>query len=412
MIHVCFGLHDKTGRYSKFTGTAMLSLFDNTTSEVTVHILHDNTLTQDNRDKFIYLAGRYGQLVKFYNVEQLCADKISEMVNLVPAVKTARVSVGAFYRILIPQLLPDDIGKCIYLDSDIIVNLDITELWHTELNNKPLGAVPEDKASSVVFKTYGYNKYLIYAGFVDYTDYFNSGVLVMNLNYLREAEELIMSGVKWRGEHTQCNAFDQDIWNYLFSKNYLKLSGKFDSFLTSERLKNDVKNKTRKVIYHYAGFETGSFGLDLNDVFNRLWLGYFIKTPFFNEETIGRLYAGVQNLHVELKQSMINISAIMSGKTRAFFVTADNVDVIKKIFLVRGNEDIILAESEKSLKKLIDAMKKAKNKKVFFIIFPNFPFKILTDENFVPGKDFVNGLEFLSEAQGVPLNSYSIIQAM
>ena len=29
MIHVCFALHDATGRYSKFTGTAMLSLFEN-----------------------------------------------------------------------------------------------------------------------------------------------------------------------------------------------------------------------------------------------------------------------------------------------------------------------------------------------------------------------------------------------
>ena len=29
MIHVCFGLYDKTGGYSKFTGTAMLSIFEN-----------------------------------------------------------------------------------------------------------------------------------------------------------------------------------------------------------------------------------------------------------------------------------------------------------------------------------------------------------------------------------------------
>ena len=29
MIHVCFSLHDKTGAYAKFTGTAMLSLFEN-----------------------------------------------------------------------------------------------------------------------------------------------------------------------------------------------------------------------------------------------------------------------------------------------------------------------------------------------------------------------------------------------
>ena len=29
MIHVCFGLHDATGRYSKFMGTSMLSFFEN-----------------------------------------------------------------------------------------------------------------------------------------------------------------------------------------------------------------------------------------------------------------------------------------------------------------------------------------------------------------------------------------------
>ncbi|MBQ3726919.1 MAG: hypothetical protein IJR52_02660 [Selenomonadaceae bacterium] len=29
MIHVCFGLYDKSGTYSKFTGTAMASIFEN-----------------------------------------------------------------------------------------------------------------------------------------------------------------------------------------------------------------------------------------------------------------------------------------------------------------------------------------------------------------------------------------------
>ena len=29
MIHVCYGLNDKTGFYSKFVGTSMLSLFEN-----------------------------------------------------------------------------------------------------------------------------------------------------------------------------------------------------------------------------------------------------------------------------------------------------------------------------------------------------------------------------------------------
>ena len=68
--------------------------------------MHDNTLTTDNRDKFIYVAGRYNRLVKFYNVEILCADKLVEIIRMVPSVVNSRVSVGAFFRLLMPQLKP------------------------------------------------------------------------------------------------------------------------------------------------------------------------------------------------------------------------------------------------------------------------------------------------------------------
>ena len=74
MIHVAYGLHDKTGHYSKFVGTSMLSLFENHYTpprSITVHLLHDNTLTLDNYEKFVYLTGQYNQIIKFYNVEKL-----------------------------------------------------------------------------------------------------------------------------------------------------------------------------------------------------------------------------------------------------------------------------------------------------------------------------------------------------
>lgn len=408
MIHVCFCLHDKTGRYAKFTGTAMLSLFENTNANVTVHILHDNTLTVDNRDKFSYVAGQYGQAVKFYNVEELCADKINEMIALVPAVTTSRVSVGAFYRLLTPQLLSAEIDKCIYLDSDMLVNLDIKELWQTELEDKPLAAVLEMEANAHNYEHFdAAQKYLLSADFVKYEDYFNSGVLVINLNYLRNNKDLILNGVKWRGEHPQCNCFDQDILNYLFSKNYLKLPVKFDRFICNERSQGRTE-RIERAIYHCT---SPTLLLDMNDQYNRLWMDYFMKTPWFDTEAMGRLYSGFQQIHVGLKQSMINVSAIMSGKTRAFFAPSTNINALKKIFSIRDDEEIIPAENNESLKKLIDAMNASRGKKVFFIMIP-FPFQILTDAGFEPGKNFVNGLEFLSEAQGVPLNSHELIKAM
>ena len=407
MIHVCFGLYDKTGHYSKFTGTAMLSIFENTTSNVTVHILHDNTLSTNNRDKFIYLAGQYGQLVKFYNVEELCADKINDILNLTPAVRNSRFSVATFYRLLIPHILPAEIEKCIYIDSDIIFNLDIAELQQINLTDKPLAAVPEAEIYINAYKQRALKKYLVQADLVNGEDYFNAGVLLMNLNYWRQNEQLILGGIKWVSEHPQCTWFDQDILNYLFSKIYVKLSRKFDLFITFER---DLGEKfARRAVYHYI---VSTLRMEMHDPFNRLWMSYFMRTPWFDVDTIGRLYDSFLQMHVGLKQSMANVSAMMSGKTRAFFVPPQSVGAVKKIFSIRDDEEIITVENQTSLQKLLDSMNASRGKKVFFIMLPQFPFQILIQAGFEYGRDFINGMDFLSEAQGVPFNSHPLIQAL
>ncbi|MBR1807640.1 MAG: hypothetical protein IJ774_14815, partial [Selenomonadaceae bacterium] len=97
MIHVCFGMHDANGKYSKFVGTTMASIFENTLSEVTIHILHDSTLTDDNRDKFSWLAGRYNQHVKFYNVDELCPDEMKFLRETVDEKNPLLGGVGMFY---------------------------------------------------------------------------------------------------------------------------------------------------------------------------------------------------------------------------------------------------------------------------------------------------------------------------
>ncbi len=49
MIHVCFSLYDASGAYSKYTGTAICSVLENTKENITIHLLHDSTLTEKNR---------------------------------------------------------------------------------------------------------------------------------------------------------------------------------------------------------------------------------------------------------------------------------------------------------------------------------------------------------------------------
>ena len=410
MIHVCFGLYDKTGRYSKFTGTAMLSLFENANTpplSVTVHILHDNTLTSDNRDKFIYLAGRYGQAVRFYIVEELCTFKLKEYKRLLSNVDAGYLTVGALYRLFVPQILPNTIDKIIYLDSDILVNLDIKELWQIELGDKIFATVREilSRGSALrVNQTIPLCNY----GFVKGEDYFNSGVLVMNLNLLRSEEETLLDGAKFIHQHPQCGIFlDQDILNYCFATKTLGLPTKFNRFFLLARIEGE-KTPTKK-IYHYAGKNfTCSVSLDMNDSFNRLWMEYFIKTPWFDAATIGRLYERVCQLQIEPRRMALKFSSIVSGKTRAFVILEKDIDMIVKNFFVKSDEEILAIESTLPFQKLFDIMNASRGKKIFFILLPGFDFDRLTEAGFIRGEDFLDGYDFSPKEY----DSYPLIQAM
>ena len=418
MIHICFAIFDKSGRYSKFVGTTMCSIFENCAllpPSITIHILHDNTLSTENRNKFSYLAGRYNQLVEFYNVEELCADEIAEIKLLAPRVLESRYSIATFYRFLIPYVLPTNVDKIIYLDADIIVNLDINELWRINLNDKMLVAVPEVECKHIDHLNGRDYKFLIADGFVAFEDYFCAGVLMLNLNRLREEDNNIKAGMKFLNEHPKMTLFDQDILNYLYSKDYIKVDEKFDVFVTNERLVPERKNKTRSAIYHYV---VNCLNLNMNDAFSRLWMKYFIKTPFFSEETIGHLYDEMRKLHDDLKGMAINISASVTGKNRAFFIEPQKFEWLKKIFSAHDDEIFLPAENkEESITKLLDEMKSRKGKTVFFIMTVKhmgrgFPFDRLTKEGFVEDVDFVRGWLMFSGKHGVPHDSRPLVKTM
>lgn len=372
--------------------------------------MHDNTLTPENRDKFNYIAGQYGQIVKFYNVDILCPDKINEIKKMMEnAAMFERFSIGTAFRLLITHLLPKDIEKIIYLDSDIILNLDIKEFWQIELGNKPMASVSTWDLG-INHKEWYREHYLATSGLVGYEDYFCAATLLLNLNYIRNDEKHFHEGLEFVAKNTNCNYFDQDVYNYLYGNNYIKAAEKFDVYVVFER-RDKKATQLRPAIYHYV---SQSLGFNMQDIFDNLWWKYFEKTPWFTKEAIGHLYEGVRQMNIQEKRLLVNISAIMSGKTRAFFVQSNSAEAIKKIFHCKHEEEFIIADAQDSVENLINAMKLYDGKKIFFIFVINFQplYNLLIKEGFAPGKDFVNGLDFLSDAEGVPLNSYSLVKLL
>ncbi len=385
MIHVCFGLHDGDGKYSKFVGTTMASIFDNTAAEVTIHILHDDTLTDSNREKFSWLAGHYNQRVEFHNVDELCADEIAYLRDKLADKIKSRFSVGAFYRLLVKKIFGS--GRMIYLDADIVVNLDIAELWRVDMKNFPVASVPEVVATHDRMIT---NKFLLKAGFVRAEDYFCSGVMMFDLDKVYDV--LFRDAVNFLAYYSACESVDQDALNMFFSKNYLKLAQKFNSFTVVES--PPVASK----IYHYAG---NDFGLDTGDAFDRLWLENFTRTPWFNVDALGNL---AEEFRKTADESALNAQFLMKvcvDRGRAFFVSPGNVEVMRKIFSVRDDEPIVEDRGENSLTELLSTMDEFRGQRTFFIFHENYAAlqAPLTQRGFVENRDFVDGLNFMTRKQ-------------
>ena len=408
MIHVAYGT---SNIYAKFAGTSMLSLFENTNENVTVHILHDNTLTPENRENFVYIAGRYNQQVKFYNVENEYPDEINQFKSNMPPAVLERFNIAAMFRLLLPKIIP--LEKIIYLDSDTIVNLDIKELWRVELEDNPIAAVSEieDPFANKDFLCQALT--LCHAGIVKPTDYFNSGVLLMNLKKWRQEAKKIWDGVEFIFNNHKYGCYgDQDILNYCFSTQYLKLPLKFNIFVrTIQFSRNPVIGAN---IYHYLSGGI-SLGAETNNIFQRMYWEYFAKTPWFNSEILLKLFSGVRQMYVERQKNLVKMTALMSGKTRTFFTDIVNTDAVKNILAVKENEEIIVFTSNESVQYLINLMTTQRGKVVFFLlIMRNDTYKqlraILVKGGFVEGQDFINGKDFLSEVHGVPLDSWKIIK--
>ena len=87
-----------------------------------------------------------------------------------------------YYRLFIPNLYPQ-YDKALYLDSDITILGDISELYNEDLEENLVGAVPDASVGSI--KEFAeYVERVV--GMADYKRYFNAGILLMNLKKMRE----------------------------------------------------------------------------------------------------------------------------------------------------------------------------------------------------------------------------------
>ena len=162
--------------YLKKSETMVYSLAVNAGERVNLFILH--------RDIPAAAVARFCRNLSKQNVK--CTDiRISDDLFLSLTDGNAHFSTAMYYRIIAPFVLPRDLDRVLYLDADIIVNKDLCAFYNQPFGDRLLVACPSFDADSDEIARIK-EKIGLSAEHV----YFNSGVMLMNLEKMREETKL------------------------------------------------------------------------------------------------------------------------------------------------------------------------------------------------------------------------------
>lgn len=401
MIHVAYRLWGGDSFYAKMMGTSMLSMFENTKEKVTVHVMHNERLTPDNRGKFCYIAGQYGQQVEFHNVEEIAGSTLRKFEAAHPVKSGVRAGVNAWwYSFISPEIFPN-LDKIIFLGTDMVINLDIGELWAYDLDTVGggygFGAVPEIKPLP------GFR--LCRDNLVKDENYFNADVLLLNPSFFQGNSDRLLEGCRFIYENRSKYPYlDQDVLNYLFSERYLKLPYRFNIYIYALRRKNKP-HRIEKAIYHFADKKPD---LNTDDVFNRLYFEYFLKTPWAIADMFGNIDKAVsktvKQIFNEYSDILLYVTNLLGSRRRAFLIDREFLELARQIFAI--NSDELIMDLSTEAENLIQVMNANKGKIILFILAGNYSQirDFLTGQSFVEDTDFINGFIFLSERHGFKMN--------
>lgn len=190
--------------YAPLLAVSVNSLLSNASKSdfYKIHIIESN-ISRENKEKIASLARENASIV-FEDLE----DRISGIASRLAL--RDYYSASTYLRIFIANAFPE-YDKALYIDSDTVIDRDISEMFFTDIGENLVGAVQENVMLLPVFGEYS-EKVLK----IDRLNYFNAGILLMNMKKMRETN-LEARFIELLGERSFPVAQDQDYLNVLCS---------------------------------------------------------------------------------------------------------------------------------------------------------------------------------------------------
>lgn len=189
-------------------------------SRVQFHLCHD-AVSEQHLTVLEEIEAEFGAKVLHYVLDKDPA--FLELVRRLPLERRFRRVIYA--RLLLASILPADITRVIYLDSDTMAMSDIAQVWESDLEGKTLGAVNDPMR---LFNMHGRDLRGKRDLFAQGLPYFNSGMLVIDL------QRYAAAGIEQRLAEFEASGvlkrlyYDQDILNLIFRGDWQQLDWRFN----------------------------------------------------------------------------------------------------------------------------------------------------------------------------------------
>lgn len=182
-----------------------------TTRQLIAHVWHDGTVSRTQEAKLRSIGGERLAV----EVRALERSEIDQLPDI------GRFGQSVWIRCLLPRLHPD-IDRMLYLDADTLVTGPLDDVFNTALDGAPIGAVVDTMPPNHWDRVRR-------LGFVDPADYFNSGVLVMDLDAMRHLDLLAWTRLVATSFAAQIHYPDQDVLNLVFAGQWHRLDPAFNA---------------------------------------------------------------------------------------------------------------------------------------------------------------------------------------
>ena len=262
-------------RYATFMYTTMLSILESgyKNTYYIFYLLVSSNFSKSIKNIILELNNKYKCYINFIYINSIFENVI---------MKIPHITLSTFYRLLIGDLLPKEFDKCIYLDTDIIVNKDLSNLFKIDMKDNYLAGVV---SPSYYFQEKKHCKRL---NLPSMKQYVNAGMLMMNLKQIRK-DKMTQKFIELSKRNYDSQ--DQDVLNVACYGKILTLPPKYNVMIL--RLK-EYKLRLKELyeeediiaainapyIIHYSNKRKPWNDIGIN--MEEYWWNVAKKTPFIN----------------------------------------------------------------------------------------------------------------------------------